>query len=255
MPFGFSGMMSGAATCFYGFVGFDAIASTGEEAKNPAKSIPISILVSLTFILLSFFGVAGVSTLMWPYYDQNKPAPLSFIFDQVGWPVAKYVVTVGAITSLSTALLGSLFPLPRVLYAMSNDGLVFQAFGQVATATKTPIFATAFAGIFAGLMAALFDVQQLADMMSIGTLLAYTLVVISVLIIRYEEDCMQIGASESAAQTDEPAGGQDMTVTFDKVFNRNSAHTSPNRFTSILSNYLIAAICEYTSRFDVSSVC
>ncbi|XP_074598598.1 cationic amino acid transporter 3-like [Brevipalpus obovatus] len=189
-PYGFKGMMSGAATCFYGFVGFDAIASTGEESKNPQKSIPMSISISLLFILMAYLGVAGVSTLMAPYWTQGSNAPLTDIFSSGPsfWIGSKYIITFGAITSLTTALLGSLFPLPRVLFAMSSDGLLPPCFKSTVGAKKTPVFSTLFSGIFSGIMAALFSTDELTDMMSIGTLLAYTLVAISVLILRYRED-------------------------------------------------------------------
>ncbi|RWS22418.1 Low affinity cationic amino acid transporter 2-like protein, partial [Leptotrombidium deliense] len=217
-PFGFNGMINGAARCFYGFVGFDAIASTGEEASNPQRSMPISISLSLFIILLSYFGVAAASTLMWPYWDQGGDAPLADVFVKLGWPVGRYIIAVGAITSLTTALLGSLFPLPRVLFAMSNDGLIPSFLRRVHSKTKTPLVATLFSGVFSGIMAAIFSVEQLTDMMSIGTLLAYTLVTLSVLILRfgsffkltlnefflnrYQQDHLQVGGAIESPNTE-----------------------------------------------------
>lgn len=177
-------MMAGAATCFYGFVGFDIIATTGEEAKNPRKSIPIAIASSLFIVFLSYTGVSATQTLIWPYFDQNTDAPLPYVFDRIGYRIAKWIVSFGALAGLSTSLLGAMFPLPRILYAMANDGLIFQFLGRVHERFKTPIFATLISGLLAASLAAIFDVSQLADMMSIGTLLAYSLVAISVLILR-----------------------------------------------------------------------
>ncbi|XP_054166587.1 cationic amino acid transporter 2-like [Oppia nitens] len=184
--FGFSGLMAGAATCFYGFIGFDMIATTGEEVKNPARAIPLSIIYSLLVIFVCYCGVSAIQTLMVPYYEQNQMAPLPYVFNKVGYPFAQYILTIGAMAGLYSSLMGTMYPLTRILYAMGSDRMIFGFFSKVNGKLKTPHWATLFAGIFSGFMAAMFDFQELADMMSIGTLLAYALVSISVLILRYQ---------------------------------------------------------------------
>ncbi|XP_046966105.1 cationic amino acid transporter 3 [Vanessa cardui] len=188
MPWGVAGVMAGAAKCFFGFVGFDCVATTGEEAKNPKRDIPLSIVISLAVIFASYFSIATVLTMMWPYYLQDADAPFPHVFTQTGMPVIKWIVTVGAVFALCTSLLGAMFPLPRVLYAMGTDGVLFRPLSMIDARTKTPLLATLLSGLFAAVMSAIFNLNQLIDMMSIGTLLAYTIVATSVLILRYEEE-------------------------------------------------------------------
>lgn len=185
-PFGWTGMFKGAATSFFGFVGFDCIATTGEEVKNPRKNIPKSLMLSLAAIFLCYFFVSAVVTLMLPYYDQDINAPLPYAFESMGatWEFAKWIVTIGGLIGLFASLFGALFPIPRVIYSMAEDGLVFRCLGKVHEKLKTPIIGTVFSAVLTGGLAGIFDLQALVNMLSIGTLLAYTMVAVSVVILR-----------------------------------------------------------------------
>ncbi|XP_012589362.1 PREDICTED: cationic amino acid transporter 3 isoform X2 [Condylura cristata] len=182
MPFGFEGILRGAATCFYAFVGFDCIATTA-------------------------------LTLMMPYYQLQPESPLPEAFLYIGWAPARYIVAIGSLCALSTSLLGSMFPMPRVIYAMAEDGLLFRVLARIHPGTHTPVVATVTSGIIAAFMAFLFELSDLVDLMSIGTLLAYSLVAICVLILRYQPDQeMKNGEDEVELQEEKIPGAEKLTL-------------------------------------------
>ncbi|XP_056633072.1 high affinity cationic amino acid transporter 1 [Diorhabda sublineata] len=186
LPKGWSGVFTGAATCFYAFIGFDIIATTGEEAATPKKSIPLAIVSSLAIILIAYVTSSMMITLIVPYTEVDEDSALVEMFGQVGAYKCKYIVAVGALAGLTVSMFGSMFPMPRIIYAMAQDGLIFRMFSQVWPSTGTPVLATFISGLLAAIAALFIRLEILVEMMSIGTLLAYTLVSTCVLILRYQ---------------------------------------------------------------------
>ncbi|XP_046966368.1 cationic amino acid transporter 2-like [Vanessa cardui] len=184
-PYGVWGMLKGAAVCFYGFVGFDSISSTGEEVRDPRRAIPLSIMGTQVIVFVAYAAVATIVTMMMPYYLQEKVASVATSFTYVGMDWARWVVTLGAIVGITASLYGSMFPLPRLLYSMATDGLLMHWLARVTTKRKSPMIATLLSTVIIAILAAILELNELILMMCIGTLMSYTVVACCVIILRY----------------------------------------------------------------------
>ncbi|EYC06150.1 hypothetical protein Y032_0078g1215 [Ancylostoma ceylanicum] len=192
-PYGVNGMLAGAASCFFAYIGFDGLATAGEEAKNPSRSIPIATFASMTVVTLAYIAMSASLTLMIPYYQVHPTAAFSDAFALKGATVAKLAVSVGALCGMMTSLVGGMFALPRCVFAMAEDGLLFNSLSVVNGKTQVPINAVLVFGSITAIIALLFDIETLVEFLSIGTLLAYSIVSACVIILcyqpaRYQED-------------------------------------------------------------------
>ncbi|XP_066903829.1 high affinity cationic amino acid transporter 1 isoform X2 [Halyomorpha halys] len=231
MPFGFSSVMEGAATCFYAYTGFDTIATTGGEAKNPQTTVPLALVLSISLAIVVYGSISATLTLMWPYFDQNlnKGSPYPYIFEKLELKSIKLVVTTGALAAVTGCTLSSVFGMARIVYSIAQDGLLFQPLSVINRITKTPVYATIVSGLFTGFWSVLFNTEQLIDMTSIGTLMAYTMVAICVLLLRYEDESMETTSSLKKKQ--------DYNSSLRRIFNTPTIYKEPNELTSTTVRY------------------
>ncbi len=179
------GMLAGAATIFFAYIGFDSVSTHAEEAKNPKRDVPIGIIASLIICTILYILVSGVLTGMVPYKNINIDAPVSDAFRQVGLTWAQFLISLGALAGITSVLLVMMLSQPRVLLAMARDGLVPNSFfGAVHEKFRTPWKSTILTGIFVAILAAFLPLRILAELVNIGTLLAFVIVCAAVLIMR-----------------------------------------------------------------------
>jgi APA family basic amino acid/polyamine antiporter len=179
------GMLAGAAIAFFSFIGFDAVSTQAEEARNPSRDVPIGILASLVICTLLYVAVIAVLTGMIPYDQIDLGAPVSKAFEHVGLPWARFLIAAGGLTGITSVLLVMLLSLPRVLLAMARDGLLAQGFfGAVHPKFKTPYKSTILTGACVALMAAFLPMPVLLNLANIGTLFAFAIVCAAVLVMR-----------------------------------------------------------------------
>lgn len=185
--FGYSGILRGAAVVFFAYIGFDAVSTAAQEAINPQRDMPIGILGSLVACTILYILVALVLTGVVSYKMLNVPDPIAVGINAAGTGLMwlRYPIKAGAIAGLSSVILVMLMAQPRIFYAMANDGLLPAVFGKVHPKYKTPYLATIITGAAAMLLAGIFPIGILGELVSIGTLLAFALVCGGVLILRY----------------------------------------------------------------------
>ena len=186
-PFGIAGVFQGAAMVFFAYIGFDAVSTAAEEAKNPQKNLPKGIIGSLIISSILYIVVAAVLTGMVPYNLLNNAAPVAFALQYVGTSWVASIVSVGALCGITSVLLTSLFGQTRIFFAMSRDGLLPGVFSRVHHSYKSPVTSIILVGIVAALIAAFVPLAVIIELVNIGTLSAFIFLALSVIILRRQQ--------------------------------------------------------------------
>jgi len=184
-PMGFSGIGAGAAYIFFAYIGFDAVSTTAQEAKNPQRDLPIGIIASLLVCTVLYILVAAVLTGMVPWREVNIEAPIARAFMDRGLSSASHIITLGALAGLTSVMLVMLLGQTRVLYSMANDGLLPRKFfADIHPKWRTPWKNTILVGLLAAVVGSLVPIDDIGKMVNIGTLLAFVIVCIAVVMLR-----------------------------------------------------------------------
>jgi len=185
MPFGWEGVMAGAALIFFAYIGFDAVSTAAEEAVKPQRDLPIGIIASLAVCTIIYIVVAGLLTGIAPYASLNVASPVAESLLQIGHKWAAGLIAAGAIAGLTTVMLVLYYGLTRVFLAMSRDGLLPPLFSAVNKSTHTPVRVILASGVLIASIAGFTPIGKVAELVNIGTLAAFVLVSGGVIILRH----------------------------------------------------------------------
>ncbi|HBU82271.1 MAG TPA: amino acid permease [Paenibacillus sp.] len=184
LPFGMSGVTAGAATVFFAYIGFDAVSTAAEEVKRPQRDLPIGIIASLAICTVLYIVVSLILTGIVPYHMLNVSDPVAFAFEFVQLKGLSWIVSLGAITGITTVLLVMMYGQTRLLYSMSRDGLLSPVFSKVSGKSQTPAMGTWVAGIIVALFSGFISLGHLAELTNIGTLFAFAVVSLGIIVLR-----------------------------------------------------------------------
>jgi len=185
MPFGLSGIFRGAAFVFFSFIGFDSISTAAEEVKNPQKDLPKGIIGSLLICTLLYIAVSGVLTGILPYEEfKNTSAPVAYALAQIGISWGSALVSVGAISGITTVLMVMIYAQTRIFFVMSRDGLLPEVFKEVSKTHGTPVKSTIIVAIITAILAGFTPITAVAELTNIGTLAAFIIVSVSIIVLR-----------------------------------------------------------------------
>ena len=184
MPYGFSGVMTGAAIVFFAYIGFDAVSTAAEEAKNPQRDLPIGIIASLAICTVLYIIVSALLTGVVHYSELDNPAPIAYALTHLGYNWGSALVSAGAVTGLTSVLIVLLMGQPRIFFAMARDGLIWPWAAKVHPKYKTPYRSQLLTGLVVAFFAAFIDIGTAAELTNIGTLFAFALVCGGIIVLR-----------------------------------------------------------------------
>ncbi|CAF0864777.1 unnamed protein product, partial [Brachionus calyciflorus] len=247
-PYGYQGIFDSIARCFYAFIGFDAIASTTEESKNPKRDTPNAIVLAILLLSFLYTSLSCVLTLLEPYYLIDENTPFSSTFEYAysnftlgGFNIFKILILVNVLLSIFVSIYGEIYVASRIISAMALDGLLFKFLSKLSKKYQTPFYATLLAAIVSGSFSVLFDLMELLDILSLGTLSAYCVVSVCVILLRFSPNDLVIYESNESLE-------QSHASFFEELIKPTS--NVPNLMTKRIINTLVII-----SVFTMISIC